>query len=70
MLDCCRFTVQVELPPEVMIPAPPAPLPEPVIPETVFEKPVACLEFPETVPPPDLHGKGRFRFRSISSRKS
>jgi outer membrane biosynthesis protein TonB len=44
----------VELPPEVMIPAPPAPLPEPVIPETVLDEPVAYLEFPETVPPPPM----------------
>ena len=44
----------VELPPEVMIPAPPAPLPEPVIPETVAHEPAVALSFPETVPPPPL----------------
>lgn len=44
----------VELPPEVIIPAPPAPLPEPAIPETVLEEPVEVIPFPETVPPPPL----------------
>jgi TonB family protein len=44
----------VELPPEVMIPAPPSPLPEPVIPESVSEEPVVAISFPETVPPPPI----------------